>query len=135
MDGRSYLEAWCRSAEGMRVFRVDRMEHLVQLDEPSRPPADVQLRDLAEGVYQPASEHLLAILRLSPAYFWVADYYPVDSVEDLPDGRLLVVLRAADTRWLRTLVLRQAGAARVLEPDDLRKAVHDRASAALAAYA
>ena len=78
---------------------------------------------------------LQVVLGLDPAAHWIADYYPVDSVEDLPDGRLLVVLRAADTRWLRTLVLRQAGAARVLEPDDLRKAVHDRASAALAAYA
>ncbi len=27
LDGHSYLEAWCRSAEGMRVFRVDRIEH------------------------------------------------------------------------------------------------------------
>ena len=56
-------------------------------------------------------------------------------MDELPDGRLLVALRAADTRWLRTLVLRQAGAARVLEPADLRRAVHERAGAALAAYA
>ena len=59
----------------------------------------------------------------------------MDSVEELPDRRLLVTLRAADTRWLRTLVLRQAGAAQVLEPEELRQAVHDRAGAALAAYA
>ena len=26
MDGRFYLEAWCRRAEGMRVFRLDRIE-------------------------------------------------------------------------------------------------------------
>ncbi len=38
-------------------------------------PADVQLRDLTEGVFQPASEHLLVELRLGPAYAWVADYY------------------------------------------------------------
>ncbi len=35
LDGNSYLEAWCRSAEGMRVFRVDRIEHVEVLDEPS----------------------------------------------------------------------------------------------------
>jgi proteasome accessory factor C len=67
MDGHHYLEAWCRSAEGMRIFRLDRIEHVEQLDEPSRPPANVQLRDLNEGVFQPASEHLLALLRLSAA--------------------------------------------------------------------
>ena len=76
------------------------------------------------------------VLELDPAAHWIADYYPVDSVEELPDGRLLLVaLRAADTRWLRTLVLRQAGAARVLEPEELRRAVYERAGAALAAYA
>ena len=26
-DHRNYLEAWCRQAEGMRVFRLDRIEH------------------------------------------------------------------------------------------------------------
>ena len=76
-----------------------------------------------------------SLLELDPPAYWIADYYPVDSVEDLPDGRLLVTLRAADTRWLRRLVLRQAGAARVLEPVALRRAVHERARAALAAYA
>ena len=48
-DGRAYLEAWCRRAEGMRVFRVDRIEDVRLLDEPARPPAEAQLRDLAEG--------------------------------------------------------------------------------------
>jgi len=98
-------------------------------------PPEATERDLDLGLFVPSPSDQQVVLELDPAAHWVADYYPVDSVEDLPDGRLLVVLRAADTRWLRTLVLRQAGAARVLEPDDLRKAVHDRASAALAAYA
>ena len=39
---------------------VDRIEDVELLDEPARPPAGLELRDLAEGVFQPASEHLLA---------------------------------------------------------------------------
>ena len=35
----SYLEAWCREAEGVRLFRFDRIVDADVLDEPSAPPA------------------------------------------------------------------------------------------------
>ncbi len=57
--------------------------------------------------------------RSSPTARWIVDYYPVDSVEELAGGRLLVRLRTADTRWLQRLVLRLSGQARVLEPAEL----------------
>ena len=134
MDGHHYLEAWCRSAEGMRIFRVDRIEHAERLDEPSRPPDGIELRDLNEGVYQPASEHLLATLRLWPAYFWVADYYSTEEVVET-DGALQVSLRVADPAWVRALALGSAGQVEVLSPDWLAESVRSEAEAALAAYA
>src|SRR6185312_10855898 len=39
-DGRWYLEAWCRSVGAMRFFRIDRVDAVEILDEPSAPPAD-----------------------------------------------------------------------------------------------
>jgi proteasome accessory factor C len=135
MDGRWYLEGWCHRAEAVRLFRLDRVEGIEVLEAAAAVPPEATTRDLDEGLFVPSPGDQQVVLELDPAAHWVADYYPVDSVEDLPDGRLLVRLRAADTRWLRTLVLRQAGAARVLEPAELRTAVHDRAGAALAAYA
>jgi proteasome accessory factor C len=134
MDGRWYLEGWCHRAEAVRLFRLDRVEAVKVLEVAAQVPPGATERDLDLGLFVPSPGDQQVVLELDPPAHWVADYYPVDSVEDLPDGRLLVVLRAADTRWLRTLVLRQAGAARVLEPDELRRAVHDRAGAALAAY-
>jgi proteasome accessory factor C len=134
MDGHNYLEAWCRSAEGMRVFRIDRIEHAEQLDEPSRPPAGVEVRDLNEGVFQPASEHLLALLRLSSAYFWVADYYSTEAVTEV-DGLLHVSLRVADPAWVRALALGSAGQVEVLSPEWLAESIRTEAAAALAAYA
>lgn len=134
MDARSYLEAWCRSAEGVRVFRLDRIEHLEQLEQPSQPPADVQLRDLNEGVYQPASEHLLAVLRVGPPYFWVADYYPTVQVLET-DGHLQVSLRVADPSWVRALVLGSAGQVDVLSPGWLAESIRSDAATALSAYA
>jgi proteasome accessory factor C len=134
-DGRTYVEAWCRRAEGMRIFRVDRIEDVVDLDEPARVPAGVQLRDLAEGVFQPAAEHLLVTLRLERAYAWVADYYPGEDevIEDA--GRVRLSLRVADPAWVRALVLGSAGQVEVLDPQWLADAVRTEAGRALSAYA
>jgi proteasome accessory factor C len=133
-DGHAYLEAWCRRAEGVRVFRADRIEEVELLDEPSRPPQGIELRDLAEGVYQPASEHLLAVLRVSEAYAWVADYYPPEEVTELVDGGLQVSLRVSDPTWVRSLVLGSGGQVEVLSPGWLAESIRADAGRALAAY-
>jgi proteasome accessory factor C len=135
LEGRSYLEAWCRSAEGVRMFRVDRIDDVVLLDEPAAPPAGIELRDLAEGVYQPAAEHLLAVLRLSAAYAWVADYYPPEEVIELGDGMLQVSLRVSEPAWVRALVLGSGGQVEVLSPGWLAESIRSDAAQAIAAYA
>jgi proteasome accessory factor C len=135
MDGRSYLEAWCRRAEGMRVFRLDRIENARLLDEPARPPAEAQLRDLSEGVYTPAPEHLLVVLRIAPAYGWVADYYPVTEETAVEDGQRQISLRVADPAWVRALVLGSAGQVEVLSPEWLAESVASEAAGAIDAYA
>ncbi|SDJ22622.1 proteasome accessory factor C [Frankineae bacterium MT45] len=134
LDGRSYLEAWCRRAEGMRAFRLDRIEWAEVLDEPSRPPAGAQLRDLSEGLYTPAPEHLLAQLRVSPSFAWVADYYPTSSLEEQSDGRRLISLHVADPSWVRALALGSGGDVEVLSPVWLAESIRSEAAAALAAY-
>lgn len=134
LDGHDYLEAWCRRAEGMRIFRIDRIEHAEALDEPSAPPADAELRDLEGGVFHPSDEHLLAVLRLAPAYFWVADYYPTESVAET-NGVLQVSLRVADPAWVRALALGSGGMVEVLSPEWLAESIRDEAVRALAAYA
>jgi proteasome accessory factor C len=133
MDGHQYLEAWCRSAEGMRIFRIDRIEHAEELDEPSRPPEHVELRNLEQGVFQPSEDHLLAVLRLSPAYAWVADYYSTEQVTETADG-LQVELRVADPAWVRALVLGSGGQVEVLSPEWLATSIRDEAARALARY-
>lgn len=134
MDGRSYLEAWCRRAEGMRVFRLDRIENAHLLDEPARPPAEAQLRDLSEGVFTPAPEHLLVVLRVAPAYNWVADYYPVVDDATLSEGQRQISVRVADPAWVRALVLGSAGQVRVLSPEWLAEDLSVEAAEAVAAY-
>jgi proteasome accessory factor C len=132
-DGHAYLEAWCRSAEGVRVFRVDRIEDVRLLDEASRPPHGIELRDLAEGVYQPSTDHVLAVVRVSEAYAWVADYYLAEAVTELPDG-LQVSFRVAEPSLVRSLVLGSGGQVEVLSPGWLAESIRADAARALAAY-
>jgi predicted DNA-binding transcriptional regulator YafY len=136
VDGKWYLEAWCRRAEGVRLFRLDRVDDVVVLDEPAAPPPQAHERDVDNGVYQPDPNSPAVRLRLSRSARWVADYYPVDSVAavDDPPGGLAVTVRTEDLAWARQLVASLGGAALVDEPADLAAQVAADARAALARY-
>lgn len=131
-DGRSYLEAWCRRAEGVRLFRLDRVEDVAVLDEPAAPPPDAEPTDVSAGAYRPRADHASAVLLLEPGALWVSEYYPVEEAVEQPDGRLRVLLRFADPAWLVRLVLGLGGGATVLAPPELAAAVVARAREALA---
>jgi len=131
-DGRSYLEAWCRRAEAVRLFRLDRVDDVVVLDEPAAPPPDAEPADVSDGAFRPRGEYPAAALELAPEARWVAEYYPVDDIVELDDGRARVVLRYADPDWLVRLVLGLGGGAQLLEPPELAAVVGERARAAVA---
>jgi proteasome accessory factor C len=133
VDGRTYLQAWCRQAEGIRLFRADRIDEAELLDEPANPPADLEIPELAEGVYRPAADHLQVELQLAPSYAWVADYYVAEKITPDADG-ICVRLRVADTAWVRGLVLGAGGEVSVVSPPELAAEIRDEARLALAAY-
>ena len=134
VEGRSYLEGWCRRAEGVRLFRLDRVQEVVLLDLPSEPPPEARPRDVSQGLFKPGPDDLLVTLALRPAAAWVADYHPCESVVQGADGSLVVRMRARDTGWVRRLVLRLGAHGRVLEPAGLADEVRADAGRALAAY-
>ncbi|TWP46851.1 YafY family transcriptional regulator [Lentzea tibetensis] len=131
VEGRGYLEAWCRSALGVRLFRLDRIDAVTELDEPSAPPPHAQPTDTSEGLFQPEDGQHMAILLLEPDAHWVAEYYPVDLVTELGDGRTRVVMRYADTSWMVRLLLGLGGEVHVEQPESLADHVRERAEAAL----
>lgn len=133
-EGHTYLEGWCYLADDTRLFRLDRIHSVSMLDVPATPPPRATRRDLSGGLFQASPNDLLATLELSPLARWVADYYPMESVEEAADGRLRVSLRAGDPQWLRRLVLRLGGEAKVLAPVELASQVTADAAAALTAY-
>ncbi|MCU1605320.1 MAG: pafC [Modestobacter sp.] len=136
VDGHWYLEAWCRRAEGVRLFRLDRVDDVQVLDEPAAPPPQAHERDVDSGLYQPGEEAPLVRLRLARTARWVADYYPVEEVTPVtdPPGGLSVAVRTSDLAWARRLVASLGGSALVDEPAELGEQVAAEARAALARY-
>jgi proteasome accessory factor C len=134
VDGRTYLEGWCRLAEGVRLFRLDRVLGLTVLDVAASVPETAQAVDVDAGLFQPSPSDVLVVLDVSAAARWVPEYYPAESVDELGEGRARVSLRTPDTRWVRRLALRLGEDCRVVAPPSLAADVHGAASAALALY-
>ncbi|MFE0173040.1 helix-turn-helix transcriptional regulator [Streptomyces sp. NPDC059002] len=131
--GHTYVEAWCRRSEARRTFRLDRVAEIKILDEPSAPP-EVELRDLSEGLVQPAAEDPEVVVEVGPGGRWVAEYYPHDSADELPDGGLRITLRTPDPASLRRLALRLGGDGRIVSPAQLADSARQAAREALEAY-
>jgi proteasome accessory factor C len=132
LEGRSYLEAWCRHAEDVRLFRLDRIEHVTVLDEAANPPAHARPTDVSAGLFRPAPDQNTAVLMLGPDAAWVAEYYPVDEVVELDGGASRIRMRYADEAWMVRLLLGLGADVTVLEPAELAAALRRRAAAALA---
>lgn len=127
--GNWYLRGYCRSAQADRVFRIDRIKDLVITGEPFTAP----IQDTAAEIgYTPSEEDVRAVIRLSDAARWVADYYPVETVADGPDG-LTVRFSARDAAVIARLLLRLGNTAELIEgaavasrAADLRSSILDR---------
>ncbi|MEU9098892.1 WYL domain-containing protein [Streptomyces sp. NPDC048361] len=131
--GHTYMEAWCRLSEARRTFRLDRVAEIRLLDEASAPP-ELELRDLSEGLVQPSAEDPEVVVEVGPGGRWVAEYYPHDSAEELPDGGLRITLRTPDPASLRRLALRLGQDGRIVSPDALAESARRAATEALAGY-
>lgn len=130
-----YLEAWCRRAEGVRLFRLDRVDDAEVLDEPSAPPPGVRGREgSGEDLLRPDDGAHLAALVLHPTARWVAEYYPVEDLHAQDDGSARVTMRYGDRDWMVRLLLGLGDTVDVLAPPDLVEARRTRAREALAAY-
>jgi predicted DNA-binding transcriptional regulator YafY len=134
VDGRRYLEGWCRSAEAVRLFRLDRILGIAVLDVAAEVPPQAEPVDVDQGLFRPSPADTRVVLELATAGRWVAEYYPCEEVQELGDGRLRVSLRTPDTQWVRRLALRLGEDGKVTAPAALAAEIAADARAALARY-
>ena len=131
----SYLEAWCREAEGVRLFRFDRIVEARVLDEPSAPPKPAAAAPTNTALFEADPSLPFATLRIAPRAAWMLEYYPVRVLKELPDGHCEVAMTYAAEEWVARQILGFGADVKVLSPPSLAQRVQQGATAALAAYA
>jgi predicted DNA-binding transcriptional regulator YafY len=135
VQGHSYLEGWCLRATAVRLFRLDRILAIEVLDKTAEVPAGAEHVDVDGGLFRPSPGDVQVVFELAAAGRWVAEYYPTEEAEELPDGRLRVRLRTPDTQWVRRLALRLGEDGRLVSPPELAEQVIADATYALSHYA
>jgi proteasome accessory factor C len=135
VDGRSYLEGWCRRAGAVRLFRLDRILGIKVLEVAAEVPPEAEPVDVDQGLFRPSPADVQVEVEVSTAGRWVAEYYPCEEVTELGDGRLRVSLRTPDTQWVRRLALRLGGDGKIVSPPEVAEQVRRDAQDALAQYA
>ena len=111
--GNWYLSAFCRLKQEERVFRVDRIRQMVASDESFVPPAELPKPEIR---FTPSEEDVYATISLGRRSRWVAEYYPVDILDDTEDA-LVVVFAASDPLVAARLLLRLGSDATLEEGD------------------
>ncbi len=131
--GNWYVSAYCRCARAERVFRVDRIRNLETTGDRFEPPAEPPPPIVA---YTPSESDTHAVLQLGPRARWVADYYPVEVMDDGGDGASLTVrFAASDPSVAARLLLRLGGDAELIEGDEVRATLEDLRTRIKARYA
>ena len=131
-----YVASFDPSRDDVRHFRLDRFKSAIVTDERFEPRPDVDPAADVDGWPRtgevPASRR--ARVWISPERArWAREERVV--VGELPDGAVIVELGFAGIDWLVREVLKEAGDAVVLEPEDARAAVRAAAEAIAAAGA
>lgn len=134
IGGHSYLEAWSREAEGVRLFRFDRIVDAAELGEPAAAPEPARHAPPDTSLFDGDPALPSARLAVAPAASWMFEYYPMREVVELADGSCEAVMTYASEDWMTRLVLGFGSAVRVLEPESLARRVRDAAAAALESY-
>jgi proteasome accessory factor C len=134
IGGQSYLEAWSREAEGVRLFRFDRIVDATELGEPAAVPEPALRAPPDTSLFDGDPSLPSAKLRVAPSASWMLEYYPMRGVRELPDGSCEAVMTYASDDWMTRLVLGFGSAVQVLGPESLALRVRDAAVAALETY-
>ena len=121
-----YVIGYCHLRQGLRSFRLDRIRELVATGRAFQilPDFDIQAYLAAEFRDQPKIQvrmrfaaQAAQIARANSPYW--------ESLEEQPDGSLVVTLSAPDLKWAASTLLAYGPVVTVLEPAELRRIVRN----------
>jgi proteasome accessory factor C len=124
-DGMWYAVAQCESSEGIRIFRLDRVEQVEPLEARYDSPRGFSIDAIVKDgkAFQSAGAGRLRV-RYSPRIArWIAEREGKELAED---GSLVMDHPLADRAWAVRHVLQYGPDAEVLEPEEVREAIVGR---------
>lgn len=131
-----YVIGYCHYREAVRTFRVDRIQTLTVLEAPFQIPAEFDIhayldQEMANRPW------LMTTLRFAPEIAAMAREYALgwETIEEQPDGALIVTLKAPDVNWAASTALSYGPTVTVLAPEEVCRAVQAWAQATVALYA
>ena len=119
--GNWYVSGYCRSADAERVFRVDRIRSAERTGahfEAAEAPRQAAVR------YTPSDDDAHAVIRLEGPARWVAEYYPVDVLDDREDA-LTIRMSVGDPAVAARLLVRLGDTAELLDGQDVEASTAD----------
>lgn len=137
VDGNGYLEAWCRDSDGIRLFRFDRIDEAVVLEEQAQPPSDIE-QTAALGLFESDPGLPSVLIEIDPEVIWVLEYYLIEPFDPdaSPDSTqpLRATMTYGSAEWLTRFISSFGGKIRVLDDAVIAAAIRERATDALAMY-
>jgi proteasome accessory factor C len=125
-----YVVGWCRSADEIRSFRLDRFKSLDPSGETFE-PRDLDLSEYAADVPTSLEDNpRVATVHFQPEVArWIREGRT--DADQLLDGSAVVQVAAATDQWLLEEILKYRGMATIVEPGKVRAMVAKRAKALL----
>lgn len=129
-----YLEAYCRRAKDQRTFRIDLIRSAELTAEHFEPRASVDLGARRARALSVMPQHpRWARVRFPPARARSLKEQGLQ-VQPLQDGGVEARIPYLDERWLVREILRYAGEAVIVSPEEVRQLVAEETRAILASY-
>jgi predicted DNA-binding transcriptional regulator YafY len=132
-QGGVYVIAHDHLREEIRIFALERMSSIEPTGSTFEVPEDFDFETYMEsalGIFRgPAIEVKLKFAASLAPYVRERQWHASQSIEELPDGSLLLNLKVADSLELRRFVLSFGAEAEVLEPESLRREIREEAQA------
>ncbi len=130
-----YLFGYCHLRRALRSFRVDRIAELTVLDKAFEIPEDFDIHAHVAKGFESATQ-VRVVLQFAPEFAYIAmeNRAYCDSVEEQPDGSVIVTMTTPDLQWAASTASSYGPIVTVLEPAELRQMMGDWARAVAAKY-
>ena len=134
LDNTWYFEAWCHLVDGVRNFRLDRIQ---DVHPNGKPASETAAREggVPAKLFTANDDDTTVTVQLTRQGRGLAEDYNAERTAELPDGGLVADIRFGNTAWLPMFVAQHGGAARILAPAEVADAAREWLAAAVDRYA